>query len=667
VWIQGWNNPCFLVLTVRNFKQNCDDVESQNRTGRYFSLIVPMTTKRLIPSFELPLIKRELIELAQRRRTYILRCVCLAVFALVFLTAYANMTSRAVNLMSMLGQGREMTAILFVTLMVTIYALAPAMACGAITSEKEKQTLGLLLISKLTPGGIVVEKMLSRMLPLLSLVIVASPLFAICYLFGGVTMSDSLMGVGLLLFVVFQISAVAVFCSALLESGIAAFWMTYFVLACLYFTWPLLIEIGILPRHYSFSGLGDEEYVLFPGYLLARFVGGSSWSQTIWLTVPSLAVTLCFPVAARFAVVWFSFGSTFSFQKRVQSTGVRTLGWFRNRFSGSTAEVDVSDSQKGEQKATSFPDARPIYWRECRRGLMNRLWVQCLAVVGLFFLEVWSLWGSRYDDDIAVLFSIVLLIVAMLLVMSLTCRLFAKEREQQTLDSLLVTPLSNREILREKISGVNRLIWVLLTVVLLTGLINVFAVRMNASTLTRTFDSLNYFGSQRQARPLSFEWLVASFMFFTCAIGNAFIYMNIVKWTAVYFGLKMNTQMKAMMATLVAILCLCFVPMLLGILALLSVGADPNDLPLWFFSSPVIVTALNEWHDLSEIYCHGWFLRSDVIVVLLNFAIYGGLMLACRAFVTVRLGTLLGRLDDDSRTIVNAGSMVVFATETQLS
>ena len=58
---------------------------------------------------ELPLLKRELIELAQRKRTYLLRCICLCAFALVFLSFYAELNSRAVNLMWMLGQGRQMS------------------------------------------------------------------------------------------------------------------------------------------------------------------------------------------------------------------------------------------------------------------------------------------------------------------------------------------------------------------------------------------------------------------------------------------------------------------------------------------------------------------------------------------------------------------------------
>ena len=202
---------------------------------------------RLRSVLELPLLNRELIELAQRKRTYVLRCVCLLAFSLVFLTLYVELNSRAVNLMWMLGQGREMSAVLFITLMVTIYVLAPAMACAAITSEKEKQTLGLLLISRLTPHGIVVEKICSRMLPLISLVIVAAPLFGLAYLFGGISFRDTSLGLMILLFTIFQVTAIAVFCSAVLETGIAAFWVTYLILAVLYFTWPILVALHALP------------------------------------------------------------------------------------------------------------------------------------------------------------------------------------------------------------------------------------------------------------------------------------------------------------------------------------------------------------------------------------------------------------------------------------
>ena len=65
-------------------------------------------------TFEFPLIQRELTEQSQKRRTYALRAVCVAVFTLVFLVTYASIMLQARNLMWILGQGREMVTIMFV-------------------------------------------------------------------------------------------------------------------------------------------------------------------------------------------------------------------------------------------------------------------------------------------------------------------------------------------------------------------------------------------------------------------------------------------------------------------------------------------------------------------------------------------------------------------------
>ena len=96
-------------------------------------------------SLELPLLKRELPEIAQRRQTYELRCPLLFVCALVFLVCHVEMTQGASNLRQILGQGNEITAFLFVNLLFVIYVLNPALSRTSITAEKEKQTLELLI------------------------------------------------------------------------------------------------------------------------------------------------------------------------------------------------------------------------------------------------------------------------------------------------------------------------------------------------------------------------------------------------------------------------------------------------------------------------------------------------------------------------------------------
>ncbi|MFN5585347.1 MAG: hypothetical protein ACK5DR_08610 [Planctomyces sp.] len=95
-----------------------------------------MRDLRLLP--ELPLLRRELSELSARRRTYVIR---------------------------VLG--------------------AVVIVAGVITMEKERKTLGLLFVTRLSPRVIVLEKPGSRLLPMLTLLLITFPMLAFAYSLGG--------------------------------------------------------------------------------------------------------------------------------------------------------------------------------------------------------------------------------------------------------------------------------------------------------------------------------------------------------------------------------------------------------------------------------------------------------------------------------------------------
>ena len=597
-------------------------------------------------TFEFPLIQRELTEQSQKRRTYALRAVCVAVFTLVFLVTYASIMLQARNLMWILGQGREMVTIMFVTVMLTLYALGPAMTCGAITTEKEKQTLGLLMISRLRPGGLVFEKMVSRALPLISLLVASSPLFAICYLFGGLTLQETLVGVLIVGLVLYQIICVAVFSSAILETSIAAFWMTYVILAILYFGWPVLHELGLLPGGPSLS-LPDTEFLFFPVYIMAMLIGnGDGFEHLGMLTIPSVVVSTLFVVAARFAVIYFGFGGAWSLEKIVRTGCRRIITLIKRPFTG-RAPVPDEDSQAVRAPRVVSSD-RPLSWRETRSGLINNRWVQAGCVIGVLLLEWMILASENWDDDLAVLFHVLAMIIAMLLVMSISCRLFGKERERQTLDSLLVTPLGNREILSQKLSGTHSVMWVLLGVLFVQCLINLECTRLPYSTLSPNYQGGYYYGNQNRPDPWTFDWITSATMYMICSLGNSFIYMNLIKWISVFFGLRLNTQIKAMVATLVTVLLLCFIPLILTVLTMMLTDNNPDDFPFFAFTSPIIIQGMNEWHEFYQIHRSDWLPTSDTFLILTNFAVYGGLALLVRSMVLSRLSQLMSRIDVDS-------------------
>ena len=108
--------------------------------------------------FEFPLLKRQAIQLSQRRRLWIVRTLLLLAQLTTVLPTYTALMSRST--LSVLGRGSEIFAALLVCNLVLIYLLQPFASCSMIASERERQTLPLLLISRISPRWLVWEKFL---------------------------------------------------------------------------------------------------------------------------------------------------------------------------------------------------------------------------------------------------------------------------------------------------------------------------------------------------------------------------------------------------------------------------------------------------------------------------------------------------------------------------
>ena len=90
----------------------------------------------------------------------------------------------------------------------------PAVVSGALTAEKERNTLQLLFLTKLGPWTILLEKLFSRLVPVATFLLVSLPLLFIAYLWGGLTQSDVGLAIAELALTVFELASIALFCSA---------------------------------------------------------------------------------------------------------------------------------------------------------------------------------------------------------------------------------------------------------------------------------------------------------------------------------------------------------------------------------------------------------------------------------------------------------------------
>jgi ABC-type transport system involved in multi-copper enzyme maturation permease subunit len=136
--------------------------------------------------------------------------------------------------------------LLLETLLVLV--LAPAFTAGAISSEREHQTLDLLVTTPLSTLGVVVGKLVSALAWVLVLIVASVPLMSLVFVFGSVGPEDVLRAYVLLFTLAFGMGAVGLFLSALVRRTQAATVLASIVV--------LVVALGSIPVHALWSVLG---------------------------------------------------------------------------------------------------------------------------------------------------------------------------------------------------------------------------------------------------------------------------------------------------------------------------------------------------------------------------------------------------------------------------
>jgi ABC-2 type transport system permease protein len=133
-----------------------------------------------------------------------------------------------------IGRGIFVGLMMLLTLITAV--LSPASTAGAISGERERQTLDLLTVTPITSVAIVLGKLLSALAWVFLLIFASIPLTALVFAFGGVAPDDILRGYGVLLATAVGFGSVGLFFSGLLQRTGAATGLTYVM--------TLLLTIG---------------------------------------------------------------------------------------------------------------------------------------------------------------------------------------------------------------------------------------------------------------------------------------------------------------------------------------------------------------------------------------------------------------------------------------
>ncbi len=411
-----------------------------------------------------PIFQVELVSTSRRARYFVLRVVYGLLLLAMLWTCYENSSANLQFSEQPLSTQRSsaMASEFFMGLAwlqtLAILSVGPSLAIGTIATERERRTIEYLFVTDLSDREIVLSKATARLLLLFKMILVGLPILFLFRLFGGIPVGALLTLFLLSASLALMVTALSIFVSVWSARSRDATVRIYLLLAVLFLI-PLILNIA------------------GPAF------GRSSW---VWTLVLKPAVDALLVINPIWALIQ-ALGSRFAMGLGLNVSGVlRTVFW-QTILSGAALlsatfavrGVHLAESSRGVRRL--FPrwpfrlprwkpalGTRPMLWKEMfadtaktRLGVIGVIAVALIlaTVAGLtgyaFWEAVYKRWGSKTSSYFEYLSMITALLGSGILILlgSRAASLVAHEKESETWDSLLATPLSGSEIMFAKMWG----------------------------------------------------------------------------------------------------------------------------------------------------------------------------------------------------------------------
>jgi ABC-2 type transport system permease protein len=190
-----------------------------------------------------PVLRRELVERMRGGRTAVIITIYLLLLSGILYLVYSvtrdartNPWESAVSQVASAGRGIFEWLVFFMVLLVLF--LVPGMTSGAIAGERERQTLAPLQVTLLRPRSILLGKVAASTAFLLLLLVATTPLLAVCYLIGGVSIGQVVTAIAIVAFIGLTLAAASAGISACVRRVQAATVLAY--------GFTLLLVVGTL-------------------------------------------------------------------------------------------------------------------------------------------------------------------------------------------------------------------------------------------------------------------------------------------------------------------------------------------------------------------------------------------------------------------------------------
>ena len=402
-----------------------------------------------------PIFNREATVVPKRPKTYLIRGLYVLTLFLLLCTGYLVLDgSRSLATSGDSARfGGWMFTLLAPLQLLVLASFAAVGAASSVAQEKDRRTLLLLLLTRLSGFEVVVGKLTATLLTPMMMLLGALPLFMALPLLGGVS-PQQVLGV-------FVVTAATIVLAGSIGT-VVGMWRDKTFQAIAMTVLSLLMYMGV-------------------GEVVAELMVGAPQSITLIFSPPRALAAAASPLASlssetALGVVFFVFSNV------VLSTLVLALGVARVRVWNPSRDVRIkapepesSDDLEGEGTATDWKARspkrvwdNPILWREVRTWAYGRKIVVIRVAFVVFFMFIAGVLYSQVQSGVALepggrigralpsatIPIAALGVISLVLVNALAVNSVTGERDGLALDLLLATDLSPREFIFGKLLGV---------------------------------------------------------------------------------------------------------------------------------------------------------------------------------------------------------------------
>ena len=177
---------------------------------------------------ENPVLTRELLVNLRSHRAFVLQLIYLVFLAVLVYFQWPGGEGGGRQVSA--GLAQRLFDIFFLGQFLLVALVAPTFAAGSITGEKERKTYEMLLASPLKPSSILIGKLLSSLTYLVLLIISSLPMMILCFLLGGILLSEIARAYLVLILAAGTFGLLSVACSSFFRRTSSALVVSYLII-----------------------------------------------------------------------------------------------------------------------------------------------------------------------------------------------------------------------------------------------------------------------------------------------------------------------------------------------------------------------------------------------------------------------------------------------------